>query len=379
MPDVTMVAFAFFFLVVFAIGASVGSFLNVCAYRIPYERSFLWPGSRCGNCFQHIRWFDNLPLISYWVLRGRCRICGARFSIRYFLVELGTALAFVGLYYVEIYCNVPGIRELNRANNRWDILHGVPSLTVWACFGYHATLMSFLIAASLCDLQHLEIPLGITVSGTIVGLIGSACFPWPYPNATPGLLPVPAGVATMLVDPPRPPEPGLYAWPIWWPLSNWLPPGSWQLGLMTGLAGAAAGNIVLRTVRFLFGFARGIEGLGIGDADLMMMAGSFVGWQVVLVAFAAGVFPALLFGIALIVTRRKEVLPFGPSLAIGVMIAVLCWKWIAPRAWLLLSDLEMLTLFGVVCPLLFVAIAFCLRLIRGTNPIEEGDEAGKVS
>src|SRR5947209_3479970 len=91
---------------VFALGAAVGSFINVCAYRLPYEKSLFWPGSRCGKCYQPIRWYDNLPLLSYWVLRGRCRTCGATFSIRYFLVELFTGLAFVGLFYLEIVRNV---------------------------------------------------------------------------------------------------------------------------------------------------------------------------------------------------------------------------------------------------------------------------------
>src|SRR5262249_3251442 len=70
------------------LGASPGSFLNVCISRIPYEKSIVWPSSRCGNCLKAIRWYDNLPLLSYWLRRGRCRHCGARFSARYFLMEL---------------------------------------------------------------------------------------------------------------------------------------------------------------------------------------------------------------------------------------------------------------------------------------------------
>src|SRR5262249_50510800 len=82
---------------------ALGSFINVCVSRLPYEKSLLWPGSRCGSCFQPIKLLDNIPLVSYWVLRGRCRTCGARFSIRYFLVELFTALAFAGLFYLDVY------------------------------------------------------------------------------------------------------------------------------------------------------------------------------------------------------------------------------------------------------------------------------------
>ena len=66
---------------VFVIGAIVGSFLNVCVARLPFEKSILWPGSRCGRCFQPIRCYDNIPLLGYWLLRGRCRTCGQPFSV----------------------------------------------------------------------------------------------------------------------------------------------------------------------------------------------------------------------------------------------------------------------------------------------------------
>ncbi len=370
MPNLAAVALTLDFLFVFVIGACVGSFLNVIAYRLPYERSFLWPGSRCGSCLQPIRWYDNLPLLSYWLLRGRCRTCGARFSVRYFLVELGTGLAFAGLFYLEIYRNVLGLRELQ--NNNWGVQRGFIPLAAWEVFFYHATLVSFLIAASICDIDHREIPLGITLAGTVVGLVGAICFPWPFPNdvAAVGVpAPVPGGVFGAN---PRPPSPGLYAWPVWWPLPAWLPPGSWQLGLMTGLAGAALGNVVLRAVAFLFEKGRGYEGLGIGDADLMMMAGSFVGWQVILVAFAAGVFPALVVGLGQLVFRGKQAMPFGPSLAVGVLIALLGWPWIADRAWIFLSDPVLLLFFGIVAPLLFFALTLVLRVVVGGGPPEEG-------
>src|SRR6202049_3306266 len=81
---------------VFVLGAIVGSFLNVCIYRLPLEKSILWPpASHCSHCLQPIRWYDNIPLLSYWLLWGHCRICGAKFSVRYFFIELLTALSFV--------------------------------------------------------------------------------------------------------------------------------------------------------------------------------------------------------------------------------------------------------------------------------------------
>lgn len=78
--------------IAFIFGAVVGSFLNVCIYRMPLEQSVVSPGSRCMGCGTSIRWYDNIPVVSWLVLRGRCRSCGAPFSVRYPLVELLTAL-----------------------------------------------------------------------------------------------------------------------------------------------------------------------------------------------------------------------------------------------------------------------------------------------
>src|SRR5215471_344015 len=102
----------------FIIGTMVGSFLNVCIYRIPLEKSIFWPGSRCGHCFQRIRWYDNLPVISYLILRGRCRTCKAPFSARYLLVELLTGLAFAGLFYIEVVVNINSLIYLDWRPNQ---------------------------------------------------------------------------------------------------------------------------------------------------------------------------------------------------------------------------------------------------------------------
>src|SRR5581483_666943 len=80
--------------ITFVLGALVGSFLNVCLYRLPRGQSLLWPASQCGHCLQPVRWYDNLPLLSYWVLGGRCRTCRCAFSSRYFWIELLTAVGF---------------------------------------------------------------------------------------------------------------------------------------------------------------------------------------------------------------------------------------------------------------------------------------------
>src|SRR6516165_8084402 len=95
----------FLLLMMFVLGTIVVSLLNVCIYRIPLEKSILWPGSRCGHCLQPVRWYDNIPLVSYLVLRGHCRACGVSFSPRYFFIELLTGVCFAGLFYLEIVHN----------------------------------------------------------------------------------------------------------------------------------------------------------------------------------------------------------------------------------------------------------------------------------
>ena len=81
--------------VVFILGALIGSLLNVCILRLPLEKSLWWPGSHCGNCLKGIWIRDNLPIISYLWLKGKCRHCGAKFSPRYLWIELLTGLLFV--------------------------------------------------------------------------------------------------------------------------------------------------------------------------------------------------------------------------------------------------------------------------------------------
>jgi leader peptidase (prepilin peptidase)/N-methyltransferase len=83
-----------------AFGAVIGSFLNVCIYRIPKGRSVVWPGSACGSCGHMLAWFENVPIVSYLVLRGRCRACRSPISLRYPFVELLTAVMFAGAWWL---------------------------------------------------------------------------------------------------------------------------------------------------------------------------------------------------------------------------------------------------------------------------------------
>jgi leader peptidase (prepilin peptidase)/N-methyltransferase len=195
----------------------------------------------------------------------------------------------------------------------------------------------------------------------VVGLIGSALLAWPYPDAGPA--PYPQATLRLFT----PPAPGLYPWPVWqpWELPAWLAPGTWQLGLATGLAGALAGLLTLRGVRFLFGLGRGKEGLGIGDADVMMMAGAFIGWQPILVAFFVGVFAALFVGVAQLLRKGDHPLAFSPALAVGVLATLLAWPYLGRTFYLLFSQAWVLGLLAGGGAVILLAAAFLLRLIRG--------------
>jgi leader peptidase (prepilin peptidase)/N-methyltransferase len=342
---------AFSLIFVFFVGVSVGSFLNVSIARLPLEKSILWPNSRCGSCLQPIRWYDNLPIISYLWLRGRCRTCGQSYSIVYLLVELGTALGFVGLFWLEVVANLhgwPGPRP-------GEFSFG--AATSWLGFAWHALLLSFLVVASVCDLKSREIPLQLTLTGTLIGLIGSALLPWPFPQE--------AGF-TLRIDFPSTINQGIYAWPFWLPLPAWCGHGdNWQTGLATGVIGALVGTFLLRTIGFLFSTGLGKEALGLGDADLMMMAGSFLGWQIVVVAFFLSVFPALLFGIIQLAVRRDNSLPFGPSLSLSVMATCLAWRPLGAAVEPFFHWAGMLITTVVASAALLLFMSFMLRLLRG--------------
>lgn len=134
----------------FVLGACVGSFLNVCIYRIPREESLVRPRSHCPLCGRAIAWFDNIPLLSYAWLLGKCRRCGARISPRYPLVEFLTALSFVLL--------------------TWR--HGLSLRTPI----YWMTAAG-LIVATFTDLEHYIIPDRISLGGIVAGLVLSSLWP----------------------------------------------------------------------------------------------------------------------------------------------------------------------------------------------------------
>src|SRR5205814_2272372 len=134
----------------FILGAAVGSFLNVCIYRLPRDLSVNQPRrSFCPNCKQPIPWFHNIPLISWLFLRGRCANCGCKIRFRYFGVELLTALLFLAV---------------------WQFFPWNVALAYWI-------FVSLVVVATFVDFEHFIIPDEITIGGTIIGVVLSALVP----------------------------------------------------------------------------------------------------------------------------------------------------------------------------------------------------------
>lgn len=134
---------AIFFLLILLLGLAVGSFLNVCIYRLPEGKSIFFPPSHCPLCNKKIKFYDNIPVLSFILLKGRCRFCGSKISVQYPLVELLTAFLFVGAYI-------------------WQGLSlGFLSTIVLGCL---------LIIVFFVDLKHRIIPDVITLPGIVIGL-----------------------------------------------------------------------------------------------------------------------------------------------------------------------------------------------------------------
>jgi leader peptidase (prepilin peptidase)/N-methyltransferase len=138
------------------VGAAVGSFLNVAIYRWPAGESVIRPRSRCPSCGRALSWFDNVPVLSWLVLRGRCRRCGAAISIQYPLVELGVAAIWVGL-------------------------------SLWFGSGLEAfrgaVFLTLLLGIAIIDARHRIIPDQLSLGGAVVGL-GIAAWPGGFPIVT---------------------------------------------------------------------------------------------------------------------------------------------------------------------------------------------------
>jgi leader peptidase (prepilin peptidase)/N-methyltransferase len=362
-------------LFVLAIGLTVGSFLNVLIARLPLEKSIVWPSSRCFSCYKPIRLTDNLPIIGYLRLRGRCRHCGAAFSSRYLWVEIGTATATLALFVLEVLLNAHAVPALNQ-----DLLNGhtaYPPGVFWAMFFYHCVLLWALIAAAIIDAEHRIIPPLIPYTGLFVGVVGGTIMPWPWPNPAGEIAALPTDPAWMLPEYWGKIPPGVQPWPFYGPTFDFAPPGSYTLGLLNSLLGALAGSLMVRFVKAFFELGFGREAMGLGDADLLMMAGAFLGWQIAVLSLFVGAFCALVLKLLASIIVREPAsrsaapesgvpfdareLPFGPGLAIGIVLTWFAWPWLGPSLQYVFFDWVALTLSAIVFSVGTLAAGLFLR------------------
>ena len=228
----------------FVFGLVLGSFLNVCIYRLPRGLSVVTPGSGCPHCGNHIRPYDNIPVLSWIMLGGKCRKCKSRITGRYALVELITASMFVACY----------------------AHFGITLATLkCAAFGF------LLIGLIFTDAETHLLPDKMTLTGLVLGLVFSLFVPV-------------NDLASMIL-------PGVFQFPVSSDVS-------WRLfSFADSLLGAAIGASFLYGAGAIYLRWRGVEGMGFGDVKLMAMIGSFLGLRLTILTILASSLAGSFFGL----------------------------------------------------------------------------------
>ena len=270
------------------VGLIFGSFLNVCIARLPEHESLWSPRSHCRSCGATIAWYDNVPVLSWVLLRAKCRGCGARISWQYPAVELA-----VGVWFV-VAARVSGTAAAS-----------LVAAVAMAVLGF------LLIGLMVMDWQTQRLPNAFTVTGIVIGFL-LACvrvallgphedevlLHGPNPLSSPGNV-VDAGNVILTG-----PEHVVLSW-------------------MAAVVGAGC---LLLAIRWVYGKLRGREGLGLGDAKLLAMMAAFLGFWPAMLALFAGV--VLCSGYALVMMARGRAgamtrLPLGSFLCVGGMVSAL--------------------------------------------------------
>ncbi len=258
-------------------GLLIGSFLNVCIHRWPRDQSVVHPRSRCPQCERPIAWFDNIPVLSYLLLQGRCRGCAASISLRYPLVELLTGVLFF-----------------------WLVLRLGPTPAALR----DCAFVGMLITLAFSDAETLLLPDEFTLGGLAAGLV----LAW--------LIPVPDDTFRALAA------------------ASDLHLGWRTLSFGEALLGAAVPSGFLWLGGVLFEKLRHKEGLGFGDVKMLAMIGAFLGLKGALLTLIAGSVLGSVIGLAYIAFTRKDAgtyqLPLGTFLAVGgVAVALFGGPFIA--------------------------------------------------
>ncbi|MBZ5592111.1 MAG: prepilin peptidase [Acidobacteriia bacterium] len=251
-------------------GLLIGSFLNVCIYRLPRDLSVVRPRSFCPACEHGIAWYDNIPVVSYFLLRRRCRHCGAQIPVRYVMVEILTAALF---------CLI--VTAL-----------GVTAVALKLCL-----LTALLVGLSFADLEERILPDEFTLGGTAIGLVLSY------------FVPVDDVIAHVFL-----PALGYHLGPQW-------------LSVAESVLGSALPAGFLWLGGFLFEKLRHKEGLGLGDVKMMAMFGAFLGLRATLLTLILGSVAGSILGLIYIRVTKKDAasyqLPFGTFLGFaGIFVAL---------------------------------------------------------
>jgi leader peptidase (prepilin peptidase)/N-methyltransferase len=275
LPNFNLLPQSFIYVVAGIFGGVIGSFLNVVIHRLPREESIVLPSSRCPACGAVIAFYDNVPVLSYLMLGGRCRACKVHISARYPAVEALTGLLWVAVAW------------------RDGLSYALP---------FDLVFVTAIIALIFIDAEHMILPNAITYPGIVFALIARVALPFlmgePHFDDLPMLL-----------------NGALSGMPIW------------GASLIGALIGALAGGGSLWLMGWTWEKLRGIEAMGLGDVKMMFMVGAYLGWRLTILNIFLGVFSGSLIGIGLMVRQGKRdmkmLLPFGVFLGIGAIAALL--------------------------------------------------------
>lgn len=258
-------------------GLLLGSFLNVCIVRLPRGESVVSPRSRCMRCSAAVRWFDNVPVLSYVLLRGRCRDCGAGISLQYPLVEMGTAAWFAWSFAGPAHMLVNGAA-------------GADALLLAFVHACGVALLGFLLLGLMVmDWQTGLLVNEFTLGGTFAGLFLAACESFFLPSVR---------YKTFFT-----PE---------------------EVFIFRRVGAALAGFLLLWLIGALYRVMRRRPGMGLGDAKMLAMMGSFLGFALTGFGLVVGVVSAGVMAVGMLAARRadgKTRLPFGSFLAVGGLMA----------------------------------------------------------
>ncbi len=364
---------------VFWFGAIVGSFINVVVYRLPLGMSIINPPSRCSSCGVQLRFFrENLPIFGWMLVRGKCRVCGARVSIEYMLVELFMALAWTALYLLlfAVRPSTPFWGDVG--GDFWfysGALRALPAFIAWL------VLLASLVAVTLIDARTFTIPLSIPNVVVFTGFAAylmqafmpataATMYAWPIPTggwaafvvSAGGLLGILVSLAMLargtikrsfadyheyvkegetLGDYPHARRevwvevkylaPCIIGLAVGVMLAGAMPddPPPRVIQALTGpMLGYLVGGGIVWAVRILGTLAFGREAMGIGDVHLLASIGAVLGWFDSLLIFFLAPFMAigwLLFSTSLgkLIRSGRRELPFGPYLAAATLVLML--------------------------------------------------------